>query len=41
MSTLASRLGRIELPSVTGIRRQLGSLWRQQPCALLFLRHYG
>ncbi|MHC4925230.1 MAG: hypothetical protein ACYTG4_14335 [Planctomycetota bacterium] len=38
---LARRLSTIELPDTDGSTLPLGSLWAEQPCVLLFLRHWG
>jgi hypothetical protein len=39
--TLNSRLAGIELPDTDGRQLLLGSLWRNQPAVMVFLRHYG
>jgi len=38
---LAKRLGRIELADWRGESVQLGSLWRERPVVLVFIRHFG
>jgi len=37
----SSRLAHIVLPDVNGNKIQLGSLWKNQPAVVVFLRHYG
>ncbi|MFH1572863.1 MAG: hypothetical protein ABIG68_02705 [Acidobacteriota bacterium] len=41
MSSLASTLKNIVLPSAVGDPVRLGALWEAGPAALVFLRHYG
>ena len=38
---LASRLSAIELSDWQGNRVRLGSLWRDRPVVLVFIRHFG
>jgi hypothetical protein len=38
---LASRLSAIELSDWEGRRVRLGSLWRDRPVVLVFIRHFG
>jgi hypothetical protein len=40
-SGIGLALARIELTDPDGESVSLGSLWKAQPVALLFLRHYG
>jgi len=39
--SLSQELAGISLPDFEGREVRLGSLWEQQPCVLVFLRHYG
>ena len=38
---LATRLSGIELSDWMGAPLRLGSLWRDQPIVLVFIRHFG
>lgn len=37
----ATRLSEIELADWQGQRLRLGSLWRERPVVLVFIRHFG
>jgi hypothetical protein len=37
----SARLAAIVLPDVNGQKIQLGSLWKDHPAIVVFLRHYG
>lgn len=37
----SERLAGIVLPDVDGRKFELGSLWRERPAVVVFLRHYG
>jgi len=37
----ASRLATIELSDWQGEQHVLGSLWRERPVVLVFIRHFG
>jgi hypothetical protein len=37
----SARLADIVLPDVDGQKIELGSLWKNQPAVVVFLRHYG
>jgi hypothetical protein len=37
----SARLANIVLPDVDGRKIQLGSLWKDRPAVVVFLRHYG
>ncbi len=39
--TLSAVLSGIALPDTEGREIRLGSLWREGPAVLVFLRHYG
>jgi len=39
--SLSSKLAAIVLPDADGQPVQLGTLWRESPAILVFLRHYG
>lgn len=39
--TVAAALAPIELPDPEGRPIRLGSLWRDAPAVVAFLRHYG
>lgn len=39
--SFSARLSDISLPDTAGHEVRLGSLWRQGPAVLVFLRHYG
>ena len=39
--TLSAALAGITLPDSDGEAIRLGSLWRDAPAVLVFLRHYG
>jgi hypothetical protein len=38
---IATRLSGIELSDWTGESVRLGSLWKDQPIVLVFIRHFG
>lgn len=38
---VATKLAPIELEDSTGARVRLGSLWRDRPVVLIFVRHFG
>jgi hypothetical protein len=38
---LSTRLANLELDDWRGERVRLGSLWRERPVVLVFLRHFG
>jgi len=38
---VATKLAGIELPDWQGESVRLGSLWREQPVVLVFIRHFG
>ena len=38
---LATKLSGIELDDWTGTPVHLGSLWKDQPIVLVFIRHFG
>ena len=38
---LSTRLSGIELQDPDGVATELGSLWRDQPVVLVFIRHFG
>ena len=40
-SSYSARLAHIVLPDAEGNKIQLGSLWKNQPAVVVFLRHYG
>jgi hypothetical protein len=35
------RLSALALPAAGGGAVRLGDLWRERPCVLVFLRHFG
>ena len=39
--TLSARLSNLVLPTADSGEVRLGSLWEQNPAAVVFLRHYG
>ena len=36
-----TKLAPLELEDTTGARVRLGSLWRDRPVVLIFVRHFG
>jgi hypothetical protein len=38
---ISERLAAIELPDHLGQPTALGSLWREKPVVLVFIRHFG
>ena len=38
---IATRLAGIELSNGQGERVELGTLWKEQPVVLVFIRHFG
>lgn len=41
MASFAERLAPIVLPDAAGGEVCLGSLWKENPAVVVFLRHYG
>lgn len=39
--SVLKRLGAIEVEELDGSRIRLGSLWKDRPAAVVWLRHYG
>jgi hypothetical protein len=39
--TISSRIAPINLPDTQGGQLTLGTLWRDRPAIVLFLRHWG
>jgi hypothetical protein len=39
--SFSGRLAGISLPDPDGRQVQLGSLWKDRPAVVVFLRHYG
>ncbi|HEV8385898.1 MAG TPA: hypothetical protein VGQ11_13590 [Candidatus Acidoferrales bacterium] len=40
-TSLSARLAGIVLPDTDGRELRLGSLWKESPAVVVFLRHYG